>query len=92
METNTIYEQPIFYMEHPCGEDCDFVIFASDLKNAEVGKAFEAENQDRAVNRTKTWTESWTVVYKNEHGCAVLYRSTEPDGYDDVHLTWVELH
>jgi hypothetical protein len=91
METNTIYEQPIFYMEHPC-EGYDFAIFASDLKSAEVGNVFEAENQDRAVNREKTWTESWTVVYKNEHGCAVLYRSTEPDGYDDVHLTWVELH
>lgn len=91
MNTNTIYEQPIFYMEHPsCG--CDFAIFASDLKSAEVGKVFEAENQDREVNRTKTWDESWTVVYKNEHGCAVLYRSTEPDGDDDVWLTWVELH
>lgn len=90
MNTKTICEAPIFHMQHPC-DDCDLLIYASDLKKAEVGTVFSAENQDRYPNRTCTWTESWTVVYKDEHGVAVLYRSDEND-IPEVELIWVELH
>ena len=97
MKTTTIKENPILTVRKPYDGD-DLEIFAADLKSAEVGKVWETENQDCYPNRTTVWTESFTVVYKDENGVAVLYRSEEAgDGFnyyqsEDVKLIWVELH
>ena len=97
MKTITIMENPIFTVNKPYEGD-DLEIYASDLKSAEVGKVWETENQDCYPNRTTVWTESFTVVYKDEKGVAVLYRSEEAgDGFnyyqpEEVEIIWVELH
>ena len=95
MEVFTIKEEPILRVSKPYEGD-DLEIYASDLKNAEVGTVFETENQDTYPNRTAVWSESFTIVYKDEHGVAVLYRSEEALSLDfynpeKVELLWVEL-
>ena len=95
MQTRTIIEQPLLTVTKPYDGD-DLKIYAADLKAAEVGKAWTTENQDRYPNSTCVWTESFTVVYKDEHGVAVLYRCEEASGLDyyqpeETELIWVEL-
>lgn len=96
MKTTTIKEEPIFSVNKPYEGD-DLEIYASDLKLAEVGKKWEAENQDCYPNRTCTWNVSFEVVYKNENGVGVLFRSEEAQSLDfykplETELIWVELH
>lgn len=96
MNTNVIYENPIFAVSKPY-PGRDFELYASDLKNAPVGYTWETGNQDRYPNRTCEWTESFEIVYKTENGVAVLYRSEEAETIDFYHaseteLIWVELH
>ena len=95
MNTRTITEQPLLSIEKPYEGD-DLKIYAADLKAAEVGTNWETQNQDRYPNSTCVWTESFTVVYKDDNGAAVLYRSEEASGLDYYHaeeteLIWVEL-
>lgn len=95
MEVRTITEQPLLGIEKPYEGD-DLKIYAADLKAAEVGQKWETENQDRYPNRTCVWTESFTVVYKDENGVAVLYRCEEASGNnyyqpEETELIWVEL-
>ena len=95
METRTITEQPLLWVEKPYEGD-DLKIYAADLKAAEVGTKWETENQDRYPNSTCVWAESFTVVYKDANGVAVLYRCEEACGLDYYHaeeteLIWVEL-
>ena len=95
MQTRTITELPLLVITKPYDGD-DLEIYAADLKAAEVGQKWETENQDRYPNRTCTWLESFTVVYKDEHGVAVLYRCEEASGMDyyqpeETELIWLEL-
>lgn len=95
METRTITEQPLLCVEKPYEGD-DLKIYAADLKAAEVGTKWKTENQDRYPNSTCVWVESFTVVYKDGDGVAVLYRCEEACGLDYYHaeeteLIWVEL-
>lgn len=96
MKTRTIKEEPILTVRKPYYGD-DLEIFAADLKVAEVGKKWETENQDCYPNRTCMWNESFTVVYKDEKGVAVLYRSEEAKSFnyyqqETEEIIWVELH
>ena len=96
MNTRTITEQPLLGIEKPYEGD-DLKIYAADLKAAEVGTKWETENQDRYPNRTCVWVESFTVVYKDDNGVAVLYRCEEATGgldyyhAEETELIWVEL-
>ena len=95
METRTIIEQQLLWVEKHYEGD-DLKIYAADLKAASVGQKWETENQDRYPNRTCVWCESFTVVYKDANGVAVLYRCEEATGLDyyqpeETELIWVEL-
>ena len=95
MNTRTITEQPLLGIEKPYEGD-DLKIYAADLKAAEVGTKWETQNQDRYPNSTCVWCESFTVVYKDANGVAVLYRCEEACGLDYYHpeqteLIWIEL-
>ncbi len=97
MKTKIIKEQPILTVRKPYDGD-DLEIFAADLKTAEVGKRWVTENQNCYPNRDATWDESFTVIYKDEHGVCVLYRCEEAgDGFnyyqpEEIELIWVELN
>ena len=95
MNTRTIAEQPMLGIEKPYEGD-DLKIYAADLKAAEVGTKWETQNQDRYPNSTCVWCESFTIIYKDENGVAVLYRCEEACGLDYYHpeqteLIWIEL-
>ena len=95
MNTKTITEQPLLGIEKPYEGD-DLKISAADLRAAEVGTKWETENQDLYPNSTCVWTESFTVVYKDDNGVAVLYRCEEACGLDyyqpeETELIWIEL-
>lgn len=91
MDTKIIIERPLIEVRKPYEGD-DFKLYVSDLASAEVGKEWRTENQDCYPNRNAVWDEIFAVVYKNDHGCAVLH-STEgaPDSYTVKELLWVEL-
>lgn len=91
MNTKIINERPLIEVKKPYDGD-DFELYASDLAAAEVGKEWRTENQDCYPNRNAAWEEVFTVVYKNDRGCAVLH-TTEgaPDIYTIEELLWVEL-
>ncbi|MGN1120641.1 MAG: hypothetical protein ACI4Q4_09805 [Oscillospiraceae bacterium] len=91
MNLGIIHEEPLLSVIKPYDGD-DLMIYAADLKAAEVGKSWETETQDQYPNRTETWVESFTVVYKDNHGVAVLHRREYCNEPDDVMLVWVELH
>lgn len=97
METKVITEKPIFTLSYESYNSSYGVdVYASDLKNAEIGTVFAAEqdNCGRAQD-----IEEIEIVYKSDGGCAVLYRhygttdSPNPKNWkDDTELIWVELH
>ena len=96
MKTSIVIEQPIFTVDTPC-EDKALKIYADDLRNSNINDGWSITNQDRYPNRTCTWEESFTVIYKNRHGVAVLYESEEAKSLDyhkkeETELIWVDLH
>lgn len=91
MNVETIHEEPLLSVVKPY-EGGNLEIYAADLKAAEVGTTWETENQDCFPNRTCTWCESFKVVYKDDHGVAILHRKEYCDGDDIVKLLWIELH
>lgn len=87
MKTEVIREE--YAIEYRTVYDEDLVVSWSELKAAEIGKRWSIEDQDKYPNRTAVWDVSYTKVFENEHGCAVVYRNEEP-GCEEVSLGWFE--
>ena len=88
MKTNLIKETPVYHYEGCCPEFGQSIcLYADDLKIANVGETWSCDDQDRYPNRTQVWTVSVRIVYKDEHGVALLERND-----DEPRLLWVELH
>ena len=74
----------------------DMEVFFSDLKAAEVGAVFKPEAILGCFDFETA--ESLTVVFKDEHGVACLYRKEEhsysylEEGTDEIGLIWFEYH
>lgn len=89
METKSYKEEAIFCYGTEYGDALE--IFASDLKNAEIGKEWTIEDVDRFPNAKEHYQVSYKVVFKDGNGVAVLFRS-EYSKDPRVELRWVELH
>ena len=99
MNTNRVVEEPIFsiYSSSYNGRGETVDVFASDLRWADVGATWSAE--DTGSCGRDCHCESLKIVYKNSDGCAVLHRvwgttdSPDPEDWEsDPDLIWVELH
>lgn len=101
METKVLVESPIVVLE---SDYCDFRggrgeeihLYARDFKEAMVGKIWTADYVGSCGRGNSC--ESLEVVYKNERGVAVIYRSwgtTDSDNPEDweekPELWWIEL-
>ena len=88
MKTNLIKETPVYHYEGCCPEFGQSIcLYSDDLKIANIGETWSCDDQDRYPNRTQVWTVSVRIVYKDEHGVALLERND-----DEPRLLWVELH
>lgn len=87
MKTEVIREA--FAIEYATVYDDVLTVSWTELKTAEVGKTWSITDQDKAVNRTEEWEVSYTKVYANDDGCAVLYKSMEP-GREETNLAWFD--
>lgn len=58
----------------------------SELKSAEVGASWSIDDQDRFPNPNVFWKVTYTIVYRNANGVAILKETTEP-GEEPV-LVW----
>ncbi len=100
MNTSTIFEEPILSYTSNASTDCsgcnlhcepaDIQIYANDLRQAKVGDAWAVEDFDKCPNSQQRWEVSYTVVYKENNGVAVLFRDENPDA-PDIELIWIEL-
>ncbi len=97
METKTIVEEPAFSLRgNAYGVDDNVIeIGFSDLRKAEVGKEWVAENPSN-IGRAEHW-ESLKIVFKDDRGCACLLRrwgttneDNPVDWKDEPVLYWVE--
>lgn len=94
MKTDVIKEEPIVYY-HGCKGDfgcieggCDIDIYAHELKRAKVGDFWVTTDQDTCPNATAFGKVTYTVVYKDQDGVALLYKN---ELYEEIKLIWVEL-
>lgn len=100
MKTTTIVEQPIlsYYSKAntECGgcnlncEPANIEIYSNDIRTAKVGESWATEDFDRCPNCQQRWDVSFTVVYKQDDGAAILFKNDDPDG-ETIELIWVEL-
>lgn len=99
MNTRTIVEEPIFILESGSydGHGETVNIYASDLKRADVGAEWCADDTGNCGR--SCYSASVKVVYKDDDGCAVLSRrwgttdSSDPKPWNSVPaLIWIELH
>lgn len=89
METNFIKESPVYYYVGCCPEFGQFIrLYADDLRHANVGDQWSCTDQDVFPNRTQEWEVVTKLVYKDEHGVALLERVDN----EDPELIWIELH
>ena len=104
METRTFREEPAFQLRNygsgnrngQSPEEKVADIFFYELRWAEAGDFFEPEEVPGCHDFVTT--ESLTVVFKDEHGVACLYRKEDhsysylEEGPDEVELIWFEYH
>ena len=89
LKTELIKETPVYNYEGCCSEFGQFIrLYADDLRHANVGDCWLCEDQDKYPNRTREWEVLTKLVYKDEHGVALLERVDN----NDPTLIWVELH
>jgi hypothetical protein len=86
MNTEVIREP--YAINYPVCYDDAVTVTWTELKKAEIGKVWTIEDQDKAVNRTRTWTVSWTKVYEDETGCLIKYYDEYNEDYPEIKLIW----
>lgn len=97
-ETMVITEDPIITLEYRDFNHSDILdVYASELKNAKVGDAFDPQ-QNGGCGRG-IHSETLTVVYKDATGVAAVYScsgttdSPDPkDWEDEDRLIWFRIH
>ena len=88
MKMDLIKETPLYYYEGCCPEyGQEIRLYADDIRNANVGDGWMCTDQDRYPNRQHEWDVTVKVIYKDEHGAALLERND-----NESRLLWVELH
>lgn len=87
MKTEVIREE--YAIEYHTVYDEALTVSWNELKEAEIGKTWYIEDQDKYPNRTSVWNVSYTKVYQDASGCAVVYRYEEP-GNEEVSIGWFE--
>ncbi len=99
MQNEVIYEMPILRLEaytgcnggyHGCGMDCQsesIDLYMDDLKKAQIGKQWTVEDVDRCPNASERWTKSFTKVYENAEGIAVVF--TSQSDYEEDKIYWI---
>lgn len=96
MEVKINREQPVYEFEGCCPEyGQKIVIYANDIRKAEVGKRWSCEDQDQYPNRERCWDVEVELVYKNTEGALLITTDREPEVCwhepPNVSATWVQL-
>ena len=88
MKMELVKEEPLYHYTGCCPEyGQEILLYADDIRNANIGDTWSCEDQDRFPNRQYEWDVTVKVVYKDEYGVALLERDR-----NYPKLIWIELH
>ena len=88
MRMELVKEEPLYHYTGCCPEyGQEILLYADDIRNANIGDTWSCSDQDRFPNRQYEWDVTVKIVYKDESGAAILERNR-----NYPKLIWVELH
>lgn len=86
MNVKVIKEGPLYRFEGYCDfEETGIELFASDLRNAEIGDMWTCWDSDEG----EKWKVTVKIVYKDDTGCSLIRIN---DGVGAVESMWIEIH
>lgn len=95
MEKRIVKEQPLYSFYGCCagesfGDEFTIELFKEDLEKAEIGDEWTCCDQDRYPNRTREWTVTAKVVFRDEKNIYLHCYDDDDKDYDE--LVAIELH